>query len=347
VTRALLRLYALALHACPGDLRRAHGAEMLQCARSATAASGAAAMPRLFADLLLSICREWLHLLKGLPMQGIGRDVLYALRLLRRTPGFSVAAVVTLALGIGANTAIFTLADATIIRPLRVDHLDRLVAFTWSASLPDYRDWAARTDLFDGVAGVANVAVTVTVDGTTEPTDAAFVSPNYFAVLGVGASAGRVLGDADDPTRGDLTTVIDREWWRTRLRGDPAVIGRTIHVSGAPVTIVGVTAGDFRGTTLSRAPKPLTSTATLLASPFSAPGRSRTAASCGSTRSAGCATASRRRARPRQSTRRTRNAIRGTPTRAIARSSSLFVCAPSAARKPPTSTPSSSCSPPS
>jgi predicted permease len=270
----IARLYGLLLYAYPPDLRRTHAAEMRQCARAALAARGAAAVPRLLADLVVAVPREWMQLLKGVSMTGLGRDVAYAIRLLWRSPGFTIAAVLTLALGIGANTAIFTLADATVIRPLRVERLEQLAAFKWSVSLPDYRDWASRTDVFTGVAGVAAVRVNVVVDEGAEPTDAAFVSANYFSVLGVGASPGRVLGAADDPAAA-LTTVIDRDWWRSRLNGDPSPVGRTIHVSGLPVTIVGIAEEGFRGTTLQRPPKlylPLMAAARLLNSPFSQPG---------------------------------------------------------------------------
>jgi hypothetical protein len=247
-----LRAYGVLLYLYPPGLRHELGADMRLCARDAVAARGIRAVPRLFADLAISVPREWLLLMKGFPMVGTGRDVAYALRLLRRSPGFSAAAIITLALGIGANTAIFTLADATIIRPLHVEGLDRLVAFKWSASLPDYREWTTRTDLFTGVAANAIMRVTVTVDGIAEPTDAAMISPNYFSVLGVGASAGRLLGTADDDGRADLAVVLDREWWKTKLHGDPAAVGTTIHVNGAPATIVGIAEDRFRGTSLTR-----------------------------------------------------------------------------------------------
>jgi predicted permease len=275
MTRLLLGAYALALYGYPPELRRAHAADMRQCARAAVASRGAAALPRLFADLALTIPAEWIFLLKGFPMSGLARDVFYALRLLRRSPGFSLAAIATLALGIGTNTAIFTLADATVIRPLHVAGLDRLVSFTWSVSLPDYREWTTRTDVFDGVGAAANVRMNTAIDGATESIDAAFVSPNYFTVLGVAASAGRLLGPADEAGGADLAVVVDRGWWQTRLHGDPAALGRTIHVSGTPATIVGIAEDGFRGTSLTRAPKyylPVAWTARLLPKPFSAPG---------------------------------------------------------------------------
>jgi putative ABC transport system permease protein len=275
MTRWLLRVYGVLLRLYPPDLRREHSGEMLQCARDAVAARGARALPRVFTDLAISLPREWLEATGGFSMLGTGHDIVYALRLLRRSPGFSAAAIVTLALGIGANTAIYTLADRTVIRPLRVEGLDRLVAFKWSASLPEYREWTARTDLFTGVSANAIMRVSATVDDVTDPVDAAMVSPNYFSVLGVGASAGRLLGVADDEGRPELSAVVARDWWKTALHGDPAAVGRTIHVNGAPATIVGIAADGFRGTSLTRSAKlylPLSATARLMPSPWSTPG---------------------------------------------------------------------------
>jgi putative ABC transport system permease protein len=274
MTRWLLRGYGVLLWLYPPDLRRAHGDEMRVCARDAVAARGPRALAVLFTDLATSLPREWLLVLGGFSMIGIGRDAAYALRVLWRSPGFSAAAILTLALGIGTNTAIYTLADATIIRPLRVVDMDRLVSFKWSASLPDYREWTVRTDLFTGVAALANMRMTVTTDGVTEPIDAALVSPNYFTVLGVDASAGRPLGAADAEGGGALTAVVARDWWRTRLQANPAAVGSTIHVSGAPVTIVGIAADGFRGTSLTRKPQiylPLEAATRLLPSPFNSP----------------------------------------------------------------------------
>src|SRR5262249_27215338 len=152
VTRLLLRVYGALLYLYPPGLRREHGSEMRQFARDAAGARGARALPALVADLAVALPREWLPVSAGSSLSAVGRGIAVELRVLRRNPGFSAAAIVTLALGIGANTAIFTLADATVIRPLRVEGFDRLVAFKYSASVPDYREWATRTDLFTSVA---------------------------------------------------------------------------------------------------------------------------------------------------------------------------------------------------
>ena len=255
IARLLERVYAVLLHLYPPSLRRAHGADMRQCARAALARRGAAAVPRLLTDLCVSVPREWTLLLKGLSMNGLGRDVAYAMRLLWRSPGFTLAAVLTLALCIGANTAIFSLADGTLIRPFRVADPSQLVVFKWTSAYPDYLDYAKRADLFTGVAGVSAGRVNATIDGTPELVDAAFVSGNYFGVMGVPAAAGRVLGELDDQRNGALVGVVDHAWWRGRLRGDAGTVGTTIRMNGQAVTIVGVAREGFRGTSLRATPK--------------------------------------------------------------------------------------------
>jgi putative ABC transport system permease protein len=277
--RTIERLYGALLYAYPPSLRRAHGAEMRQCARTVLARGSAAAATRLLIDLLVSVPREWTLLLKGVPVRrlllsGLGRDVAYAVRLLWRSRGYTIAAVLTLALGIGANTAVFSLADATILRPLHVSRPSDLVAFKWSASLPDYREWAARTDVFDGVAAASGVRATAVLDGGPEVIDVAFTSTNYFSVLGVRAYAGRLLGAADERS-GEVAAVLDHAWWRERFDGDPAAIGRSLRINGETVTIAGIADEGFRGTSLTLTPKvylPLGSIARLRGGVFGRPG---------------------------------------------------------------------------
>jgi len=274
-------LYGALLYAYPPSLRRAYGREMRQCARTALAHDGSRAALHLFIDLLHSLPSEWRHAArrqsgfrKGLTMAGLANDLSYAFRLLRRSPGYTVAAVLTLALGIGANTAIFSLADATLLRPLRLPHASQLVAFKWSASLPDYREWATRSDLFTGVAAASGIRATTELDGAPEVIDAAFVSPNYFSVLGVHPADGRLLGAADE-SGGAIAAVLDYAWWRDRLGSDRALVGRTIRVNSEPITIVGIAEEGFRGISLQIAPKiylPLGSMPRLRGGVFGKPG---------------------------------------------------------------------------
>ena len=253
--RALSRLYGCLLYLYPPDLRRTHARDMRQCARAAIEQRGLAAVPRLAADLVVSVPREWAHRVKGPSMNGIGRDMAYAVRLLWRSPGFTVASILTLALGIGANTAVFSLADATLIRPFHLVNPSRLVVFKWTSAYPDYLDYAKRTDLFSGVAGISTTRLNATIDNTSELVDAAFVSGNYFGVMGVPAAVGRTFGDADDQRNGPLVGVLDHSWWRGRLGADREIVGRTVRLNGQAVTIVGVAREGFRGTSLRAAPK--------------------------------------------------------------------------------------------
>jgi putative ABC transport system permease protein len=263
MTRLLLRVYAAALVAYPPSLRRDHAAEMLQCARAAVSARGASALLPLFADLAASVPREWLLSMKGVPMNGLARDLVYALRLLWRSPGFSVAAVVTLALGIGANAAIFSLADSTLLRPLKVARPSELYVPRFSSSYPEFTAYQQLGTVFAGVGGSAGGRVNAVIDGRAEFASAVFVSGAYFDVLGVPPVAGRLFRAGDDDRNGPGVAVLTERWWRSRFGGDPGVIGRTMHVNNVPVTILGVAGRQFQGTSMSEPARlflPLTQT---------------------------------------------------------------------------------------
>jgi hypothetical protein len=256
VRAAILRLYGAFLHAFPPDLYRTHAADMRQCAGDALAERGAMAAPGLFLDLLRSVPREWHQRLKGTSVtrvftSGLPRDISYAVRLLRRSPGFSAAAILTLALGIGANAAIFSLADATLLRPLKVADPSALHTIKFSSAYPDYEAYAARADLFDGVVATSGGRVNLAADGRAELADTGFVSGNYFSVLGVPPAAGRVLLPADDERNGPVVVALSYAYWHARFGGDPAVIGKAIRVNNVPATIVGVAAKGFRGLSLA------------------------------------------------------------------------------------------------
>lgn len=275
------RLYALLLYAYPAALRRDHGADMRQCARTALARGGASAAPRLFIDLFLSIPREWGHSLKGFrvtfPMTGIGRDALYALRMLWRSPGFTTAAVLTLALGIGANAAVFSLADATLLRPVKVANPSELYMLKFASSYPDFQAYAKLENMFSGVIATSGAQLNVVADGHAElvdARDARLVSGNYFGVLGLPPSAGRVISPADDEPNGPVVAVLGYRWWQSRFGGDPAVIGKAIRVNNVAATIIGVAPQGFHGTSLFESTKvflPLSQTPRVRTGFFSTP----------------------------------------------------------------------------
>ena len=188
-------------------------------------------------------------------MRNILGDFRLAVRGLVKSPGFAIASVLTLALGIGANSAMFTLADATLLRPLTVRNPEQLVVWSWSGSYPDYKEYAARTDVFDGVLAVGGTfRVNLADDGRSDLAWASFMSGNAFDVLGVSAIHGRTLLPSDDVANGPIVGVLGHDYWKTRFGGDPSVVGRSLRINGRPLTIVGVAEPGFRGTSLQSAP---------------------------------------------------------------------------------------------
>lgn len=181
-------------------------------------------------------------------------DLRYSLRSLRRSPGFTAIAVLTLALGIGTSTALFTAVDALILRPLPVHDPDRLFELrgargTLGASTLSHGEFEA---LRDGSRTLAGAAATVSRPVTfgdseyAETLSATFVSGDYFPLLGVRPALGRLLAPADDrrgaPTAG---VVLSHRLWQSRFGGDPAIIGTTVRLNSYPVTILGVMPRSF------------------------------------------------------------------------------------------------------
>lgn len=206
------------------------------------------------------------------------QDIRYGLRILLRKPGFTLVAVLSLALGIGANTAIFSLMDAVMIRSLPVKEPDQLVLFgngknmgltdgfpdqsTDLFSYPFYRQVQQRSDVFSGLASLLSITWTVhgfvNVNGASsdiEQLQVQLVSGTYFPVLGVNAGLGRVFTDADDQTLGGHpVVVVSHAWWQERLGSDPTAVGKTITIDDVAYTIVGVAPKEFFGTTVGTHP---------------------------------------------------------------------------------------------
>lgn len=199
-------------------------------------------------------------------MQGIWRDIRHVSRGLRKNPGFVLVVVLTLGLGIGANTAIFSLMDQVLLRSLPVRDPGSLVlldgpgAFqgrTMNAmtfSYPMYRDFRDRNDVFEGMLARFPTSMTVVWKGQSERAAGELVSGNYFELLGVRPSAGRVFNAADDHTPGaHAVAVLSHGYWLRRFGGDPEVLGQAITVNGHPLTIVGVSAAGFTGLQVGQA----------------------------------------------------------------------------------------------
>ena len=183
-------------------------------------------------------------------------DLRYALRALLKSPGFTIVAVLTLALGIGATTAIFSVFDAVVLKSLPVRDPHEL----FITSVGHYRAYQAfrqETDLFSDVLASASIEeLDATIDGgMAERTRVSLVSASYFSTLGVSATMGRVFGAGDERPAGEpAIAVVSHAYWQRRLARDAAVIGRVVRVRGVPITIVGVGPAGFFGEEVGASP---------------------------------------------------------------------------------------------
>ena len=206
-------------------------------------------------------------------MTSIVQDLRYALRQLRRSPGFALTAVVTLALGIGANTAIFSLLDQALLRSLPVRDPASLVILegtgnAWEGhssthggdpeayfSVPMYRDLRDRNQVFSGLIATAPADIGLRHGSTSEAARAELVSGNYFNVLGVQPALGRVFTQAEDAApNANPVAVLSYDFWRDHLGADPAVVGSTIGINGHPFQVAGVAAPRFRSAVWGETP---------------------------------------------------------------------------------------------
>jgi putative ABC transport system permease protein len=187
-------------------------------------------------------------------LEELREDIIGALRQMRRAPAFTALAVTTLALGIGANSAIFALVDATLLRPLPVHEPDRLLVLTertatgsrGRVSPPNLLDWRDRTRSFTDIAGfVPNVGAMVMAGDIPESVSRQWVTFGFFDVFGVRPVVGRIFGPADNAKGAGLVVVLGEDYWRTRFGADPAIIGRPLRLDGETYTVVGVAPRDF------------------------------------------------------------------------------------------------------
>jgi predicted permease len=202
---------------------------------------------------------------RGLPMiETLFQDLRYGLRLLRRSPGFTVVAVLSIGLGIGANTAIFTLFDAVLLKSLPVKEPERLVQFLRAHSkgqvatfpYPEYEKYRDENQVCSGVAATFFLnPVVLLIDGQPGVGSGMLASGNYFSVLGVNAILGRTFTPADDRVPGTHPiAVISYGFWERRFGKDPSILGKSIVVNNTPLEIIGVTPPRFFGVRVGNSP---------------------------------------------------------------------------------------------
>ena len=193
-------------------------------------------------------------------MRDFTKDLRYSLRILAKAPVFAAVAVLSLALGIGANTAIFTLLDQLLLRLLPVKNPQELVLLSSrgshygsnrggnALSYPMYEDFRDHNTVFSGVMCRFGVPLSMSFNGRTERVTGELVSGTYFQVLGVGAALGRVFTPEDDRIpNGHPLAVLSYGFWKTRFAGDPSILNKTIHINGYALTVIGVSQAGFDG----------------------------------------------------------------------------------------------------
>ena len=199
-------------------------------------------------------------------MGALSQNLRYALRILSKGPGFTLVVVLTLALGIGANTAIFSVVYAALLRPLPYRDAAQLYSLGESrsqfdisavgaqASYPDYLDWKRRAKTIQSFAGFSGDAFTLSGNGEPKNTFAAQVTPSFFSTLGVKPVLGRDFVDGEDQSDGPHVTILSDSFWRSEFGGDPNAVGRVIRLDGKPAMIIGVLPRDFEFAPANSAP---------------------------------------------------------------------------------------------
>jgi putative ABC transport system permease protein len=183
------------------------------------------------------------------------QDLRYGVRLLRKSPGFAAIAILTLALGIGANSAIFSVVDAVLLRPLRFEDPASL-AIVWeklpkygidhnTVAPPNFFDWQAENRAFSGMAAFLDQPANLTGAGRPEQIGVELVSANFFSVLGVEPILGRGFAPGEDRAGKGNVAVLSYSLWRSKFAGDPDTIGKSIQLNGRSNAVIGVTGPDF------------------------------------------------------------------------------------------------------
>jgi putative ABC transport system permease protein len=200
------------------------------------------------------------YVMPGSPTHALGamdtllQDLRYAVRSLLRRPAFAAVVVLTLALGVGANTAIFSVVNGVLLRPLPYREPDRLMV-VWgnhttigheTASLPDFLDWRREGGSFAHMAAIASTAFNLTGDGEPERVKGAWVTADFFPTFGVAPVLGRGFTPEEETSGRGQVVVVSHGFWQRRFGSDPGAVGKTIMLNGVPLTVVGVAPRGFR-----------------------------------------------------------------------------------------------------
>jgi hypothetical protein len=186
-------------------------------------------------------------------MQTLLYDLRYALRQLRKTPGPALLAILTLALGVGANTAIFTVIESVLLRPLPYAHSDRLLTIGPAGAKPsfgstswlNYRDIRDQSRELSAVAGYSSDVSVVESHDSSQSVVAPRVTPNLFSMLGVQPLLGRTFSSAEGQTGGPQAAILSEGLWRQSFHADPDIVGQTVKIGGQARTVVGVMPSSF------------------------------------------------------------------------------------------------------
>src|SRR5688572_16145733 len=185
----------------------------------------------------------------------MGSDLRYAFRTIRTRPGFAAAVIATLALGIGASTAMFSIVDAALLRSLPFEDPNRIVVL-WGvagpqrairgASIPEANDWRTQNRSLTDLTLYDETSLNLRSADGAERIEAEMVSPSFFPLLGVRAARGRTfLADEDRVPDANAVIVVSDEFWRQRFNADPGLIGRSLIVNDRPVTVIGIMPPGF------------------------------------------------------------------------------------------------------
>src|SRR6185295_14971757 len=252
------RLFRALLRAFPFDFRTDHGREMEQTFREQRREAHQEGNMTALARLWFETIRDVFGTAPGEHLAILRQDVGYALRALRRAPVFAGAAILTLAVGVSGAVAVFAIVNAFMFRPLPVDHPGELMSLSTrdrhapvphGLSFQDLQDYRSQRAVFTDLLGYTPRPAALDAGRGVERVTVEMVTDNYFSLLGVQPSAGRLIQPNEGRARGDAPVlVLAHEYWQSRFGGDPSVVGRHARLNGRPFTIIGVAPPTFGGT---------------------------------------------------------------------------------------------------